>query len=176
MKRIDIPYDTLSMNVFKTWETQWLLLCAGEHPESFNIMTVAWGGFGVLWARPVAFIFVRPERYTYKFIESHDSFTLSAFPEEHKDKLSFCGKRTGRDTDKVKECGFSPIPSRKVKAPGFDEAELIVECRKVYFSDLVPKNFLAEYIPANYPTRNYHRIYIGEVLAISGSPRFSVPQ
>ena len=100
MKRIDIPYDTLTMNVFKTWETQWLLLSAGEYPDRFNIMTVAWGGLGVLWARPVAIIFVRPERYTYTFIESHDSFTLCAFPEEHKDKLSFCGKRTGREDRK----------------------------------------------------------------------------
>jgi flavin reductase (DIM6/NTAB) family NADH-FMN oxidoreductase RutF len=172
MKRIDIPYDELSLEVFRTWETQWLLLCAGEYPDNFNIMTVAWGAFGVLWARPVAMIVVRPERHTYGFLETHDSFTLCAFPEEHKDKLSFCGKKSGRSVDKVKECGFTPIASRKTKAPGFAEAELIVECGKIYFSDLVPGNFLAEFIAPNYPTKNYHRIYIGEVLAVSGSPKY----
>lgn len=176
MKRIDIPYDNLHLPVFRAWETEWLLLSVGEYPDNFNIMTVAWGGFGVLWARPVALIVVRPERYTYGFLESHDTFTLCAFPEEHKEKLSFCGRRSGRNVDKVKECGFTPIASRKAKAPGFAEAELIVECRKIYFSDLSPQNFLAEYIAPNYPTKNYHRVFIGEVLAISGTPKYLVPK
>ncbi len=172
MKRIDIPYDTLSLPVFKAWETDWMLLCAGEYPDHFNVMTVAWGGFGVMWARPVAVIVVRPERHTYSFLQTAESFTLCAFPEEHKEKLSFCGRRSGRDLDKVKKCGFTPIPSRKAKAPGFDEAELIVECRKIYFSDLAPSNFLAEYIAPNYPTRNYHRMFVGEVMAISGTRKY----
>ena len=172
MQRVDIPFDRLILPVVRSWETQWFVLAAGEFPASWNCMTVAWGGFGVMWSRPIAMIVVRPTRYTYTFMERQDAFTLSAFPEEHHEKLDYLGRRSGRDGDKVAKAGLTPIPSRKISAPGFDEAGLILECRKVYFHDFDPAHFLAEYIAPNYTARDYHRLYLGEVLAISGSPKY----
>jgi len=170
MKRIDIPYDKLILPVCRTWEQDWLLLTAGDLPAgAFNPMTVAWGGFGVMWSRPLAMVVVRPTRHTYRFMEQYDTFTLCAFHEEHRDKLEYCGNHSGRNGDKVKACGLTPIPSRSIKAPGYAEADLIVECRKVYFDDLEPSRFLASTIAPNYPAKDYHRIYFGEIVAVSGT-------
>ena len=175
MQRIDIPSDRLVLPVARAWETQWFLLAAGEFPENWNCMTVAWGSFGIMWSRPIAMVVVRPTRHTFSFMEKHGSFTLSAFPEEHHEKLDYLGRRSGRDEDKVKKMGLTPIASRTVPAPGFDEAGLIVECRKVYFHDFDPAHFLADYIAPNYPGRDFHRMYLGEILAISGSQKFCAP-
>jgi flavin reductase (DIM6/NTAB) family NADH-FMN oxidoreductase RutF len=172
MLRVDVPFDRLVLPVVRSRETPGFGLAAGGFPEDWNCMTVAWGGLGVMWSRPIAMVVVRPTRHTYSFMEKQTAFTLSAFPEEHHEMLDYLGRRSGRDGDKVAKTGLTPIASRKVSAPGFDEAGLIMECRKVYFHDFDPAHFLAEYIAPNYPSRDYHRMYFGEILAVSGSSKY----
>ncbi len=135
-------------------------------------MTVGWGAFGVMWARPMAMIVVRPIRYTHGFTERHDTFTLSAFPESLRPALEYCGSHSGRDGDKAKACGITPVPARAVKAPAFAEAELVVECRKTYVDRIEPGHFLADWIEANYPKKDYHTMYFGEIVAISGTTKY----
>ena len=69
-------------------------------------------------------------------------------------------------------CGLTPIESSKVEAPGFDQAELIIECRKVYYDDLEPAHFLDASILDNYPKKDFHRMYFGEILAIRGTDKY----
>jgi flavin reductase (DIM6/NTAB) family NADH-FMN oxidoreductase RutF len=140
---------------------EWMLITAGT-PEHFNTMTASWGCMGELWFRPVCFCFVRPHRYTYEFMEKSDVFTLSFFDEKYKPQLNFCGSRSGRETDKVGECGFTPRQASNGSV-FFDEAQLVLECRKLYFQDLDPANFCDEAIMKNYPQRDFHRMYIGEI-------------
>ena len=135
-------------------------------------MTVGWGSMGSIWNRPVVQVLVRSSRHTFQFMERYDTFTLCAFSEEYRDALSLLGKKSGRDGDKISESGLTPIPSSVVAAPGFDEAELVIECRKIYFTDLNPSNFLDPAIVDHYPEGNYHRVYFGEILAIAGVKRF----
>jgi flavin reductase (DIM6/NTAB) family NADH-FMN oxidoreductase RutF len=131
-------------------------------------MTVGWGGLGAMWSKAFALVVVRPTRYTIEFMERSSGFTLGAFPEEHRKKLSYCGSHSGRDGDKAKAAGFTPIASRFVSAPSFDEAELILECRKTYFSDLDPSHFLDPETETHYPAKDYHRVYFGEIVAAAG--------
>lgn len=152
-----------------------MLLAAGDG-RSYNVMTVAWGSLGVMWDKPFAMVVVRPTRHTRGFIDAGDSFTLSAFSEEHREKLSYCGSHSGRDGDKVKASGLSPVASRKVSVPSFEEAELVIECRKIYFDDFAPQNFLADYIHEKYPQRDYHRMYFGEIVSIEGTSKYRLPQ
>jgi flavin reductase (DIM6/NTAB) family NADH-FMN oxidoreductase RutF len=174
MKRQTIPFDRLSFPLIQRLNNRWMLLAAGDNtPGGFNVMTVSWGGLGVIWNKPLAIVLVRPSRFTYTFIEKCETFTLSVFPGEFKDQLTLCGTRSGRAMDKVKACGFTPIPSASVTAPSFDEAELILECRKTYFTDLDPSHFIAPYIEANYGGRDYHRMYFGEILSVQGSVDYS---
>jgi flavin reductase (DIM6/NTAB) family NADH-FMN oxidoreductase RutF len=171
MKRIDIEPRNLLLQPVDLWRGQWLLLAAGDFTRNdYNCMTVAWGGLGCMWDKPFALIVVRPTRHTWGFLERHAAFTLSAFGAEHRAALSYCGSHSGRDGDKPKACGLTPIASRAVACPGFEEATLILECRKIYFDDLDPSRFLDPSIDAAYPQKDYHRMYFGEILAASGLP------
>lgn len=170
MTRKPIPYDQLLVRSHHLWAKQWLLLTAGEFPEGrYNTMTVGWGSLGRMWGRPYAQVVVRPSRYTYGFMERYDSFTLCTFSEDYRRALNLLGTKSGRDGDKITEAGLTPIPSTRVAAPGFAEAELILECRKMYWDDMNPAHFLDPGIEANYPRKDYHRIYYGEILAIYGT-------
>jgi flavin reductase (DIM6/NTAB) family NADH-FMN oxidoreductase RutF len=140
---------------------EWMLITAGT-PAHFNTMTASWGGLGELWFKPVCFCFVRPQRYTYEFMEKGDAFTLSFFDEKYKPQLNFCGSRTGRETDKVYECGFT-VREAANGSVFFDEARLVLECRKIYFQDLDPAKFMDESIMKNYPQKDFHRMYISEI-------------
>lgn len=60
----------------------------------------------------------------------------------------------------------------RVAAPAFAEAELVVECRKIYWQDMQPENFLDPAIEGLYSGRDYHRIYFGEIVAVAGTEKF----
>jgi flavin reductase (DIM6/NTAB) family NADH-FMN oxidoreductase RutF len=173
MKLIDIPIDRFSFAPVKTLDKGWLLLAAGDFSaRDMNCMTVSWGAFGVIWGRPMAMVVVRPSRHTHGFMERYDTFTLSAFPEKLRPALDYCGSHSGRDGDKMKAAGITPAAARVVKAPGFAEAELVVECRKTYADAIEPGHFLAPWIGGNYPAADYHTMYFGEILAVSGVAKY----
>jgi flavin reductase (DIM6/NTAB) family NADH-FMN oxidoreductase RutF len=173
VNRSDIPVQAFQVPAAELWDHQRLLLAAGDFSgKDYNCMTVGWGGFGVMWNRPLAMVVVRPTRYTWHFMERSDSFSLSAFPGEFETHLSYCGNNSGRDGDKAAAVGLTPIACRLIKSPGFAEAELIVECRKSYWSDFEPAHFVDSGTESHYPKKDYHRMYFGEIVAISGTPRW----
>jgi flavin reductase (DIM6/NTAB) family NADH-FMN oxidoreductase RutF len=172
MRREAIPLTQLILPAFGAWEPGWLLLTAGENKTGgYNSMTVSWGAFGVIWHRPMAMVVVRPQRYTYEFIERCDTFSLCAFDESHRPALEMLGTLSGRDTNKMIDCGLTPVALGRISCPGFDEAKLILECRKMYFGDLDPAHFLAPFIAEHYQG-DYHRMYFGEVLAATGTTEY----
>ena len=154
------PRD-LTDNAFRLIDRDWMLITAGTL-DAWNTMTASWGGLGILWHKPVAFIFVRPTRHTWRFLERHDRFTLSFFTEEHRPALELCGTKSGRDTDKAAATGLRPVAGES-GAVYFDQARLVLDCRKLYFQDLDPAHFLDPGIIANYPKSDFHRMYVGEV-------------
>lgn len=149
-------------NTFKLIGGDWMLITAGNI-KSFNTMTASWGAFGELWNKKICICFIRPVRHTYSFIEKVDYYTLSFFGEEHRDVLRFCGSKSGRDVDKVANTGITPVESES-GAIYFSEARLVMECKKIYTHDLSPDNFLDPKIHDEYPDRDYHRMYVGEVI------------
>ena len=152
--------ELLADNPFKLIGTDWMLITAGT-PGSFNTMTASWGGLGILWEKKVAYCFIRPTRYTYEFAERSRNFTLSFFEERFRKALSFCGSHSGRDTDKIKGAGLTPVMNDGFVY--FDEARLVLACRKLYYQDIGPERFLAPEIENMYPQKDYHRMYIGEI-------------
>ena len=153
----------LDDNIFKLIADDWALITAGTI-ESFNTMTISWGTAGELWNRKVFFAFVRPTRYTYQFTEREDLYTVSFFEEKFRPALKLCGTKSGRDGDKVTEAGLSPIATDHGSVC-FDQARLVLECRKIYYDDLKPTQFVDPKIEQEYPKKDYHRIYVGEILA-----------
>ncbi|MCC8123172.1 MAG: flavin reductase [Oscillospiraceae bacterium] len=160
LSKIDVK--SLHENVFTLIGERWMLVAAGEK-ETCNMMTASWGGLGVLWGTNVATVYIRPTRYTYELIEKGDYFTISFFGAQYKEQLALCGKKSGRDTDKVKECGFT-VEASAYGAPYFAEAELVLVCKKRYAQDFDPSLFLLEDMEQWYPNKDYHRMYIGEIV------------
>jgi len=143
---------------------QWMLVGAGT-PESHNAMTASWGGLGVLWERNVATIYIRPSRYTLEFVEKHELFTLSFFSQEHRGALGVFGSESGRHVDKTQKTGFTALSTDEGSVT-FEQAELVIQCRKLYHQDLDPAGFLDPSIEALYPLKDYHRVFVGEIQAI----------
>jgi flavin reductase (DIM6/NTAB) family NADH-FMN oxidoreductase RutF len=173
MTRREIPFEQFRVRSYNLWDKQWMLLMCGDYATGhFNTMTVGWGSLGTMWGRPFVQVVVRPSRYTHEFMEQYDTFTLSAFPKEYRDAMLLLGTRSGRGGDKIAESGLTPIASAHVAAPGFAEAELILECRKIYWADMDAAHFLDPSIEGNYPHGDYHRIYFGQIVAIYGSSAY----
>ena len=156
------PYQ-IKDNVFKLIEQDWMLVTAGK-PESFNTMTASWGGFGSLWSRLVCFAFIRPQRYTHRFMENADFFTLSFFEEQYRDVLTLCGTKSGRNVDKVAKTGLTPVFNDH-NAVYFLEARIVLLCRKIYAQDIAGAHFIDISVEQEiYPAKDYHRMYVGEIV------------
>ena len=160
----EIKPSLIKDNTFKLIGEDWMLITAGKI-DKFNMMTASWGGFGILWSKEVCFCFIRPTRYTYTFIEKESYFTICFFDEKYRDALNFCGTKSGRDVDKMSGAGLTPVKSSSGSVY-FDEARMVIECKKIYFQDIEPKNFLDAKIENNYPKKDYHRMYIGEIMSV----------
>jgi len=161
---VHISSDEFNENAFRLIGKDWMLLCAGTI-ESYNMMTASWGGMGIIWNKPVVFTFVRHQRFTFEFIENNSFFTLSFLDASHRSVLNEMGTLSGRNINKMKTKGLTPAVLEN-SSIAFSEARYILECRKLYFNDLIPENFLDPAIIKNYPLKDYHRMYFGEVLTI----------
>lgn len=144
--------------------SEWMALAAG-HEGDMNAMTIGWGTWGVLWGRPVVTVYVSSSRYTYDFMERNDYFTVTGFPEEYHQALSYIGSHSGRDGDKLAEAGLTP-EFTELGNPIFSEANLAIECKLLYKEVLdveqVPENIKAMYDRGVGP----HSMYIGEIVNV----------
>lgn len=164
-----IEANELPDNVFQLIGQEWMLVTAGNK-ESFNTMTASWGGLTYVWERPASIAYIRDTRYTYQFLQKEESFTLSFFTEDYRGALRICGTKSGRDTDKVKEAGLTPIetPSGLMS---FGEARMIIECKKMLVQELDYAN-LTEPYKAKIMEESYnnepskHQLFISEITNI----------
>jgi flavin reductase (DIM6/NTAB) family NADH-FMN oxidoreductase RutF len=155
------------------WSEQWFLLTSGNFATGkYNTMTVSWGSLGYIWQKPFVMVVVRPSRHTYQFMEEFNTFTLCGLAPEFQPAMKILGSKSGRDGDKITASGLTIVPATRVAAPAYAEAELIIECRKMYFQDLDPVHFLDPETHQQYPQPDYHRMYFGEILHISGIEKY----
>ena len=159
-----VDLKTLTPEIFRVFNTQPPLLTAGD-TNSCNTMTIGWCQLGTLWGQPVCTVYVRPERHTYGFMESHGYFTVSVLPASEKKTIGFCGSKSGRDVDKIAECGLT-VAYATGGAPYFEEAEWVLVCKKTYAQDMAV-DFVtdgAHSLPYYGEGQGgWHRMYIGEI-------------
>lgn len=163
------PKD-LEGNVFDMIGDKWMLITAAKD-DKINTMTASWGGMGIMWAKTVVWCVVRPVRHTYEFIEAADYFTLTFFPGEYRKALNILGTKSGRDCDKIKESGLTPAlftldkqdKDNKKEVTYFKEADTVMVCKKLYYQDVDPAHFIVADLDKNYPNKDYHRMYFGEI-------------
>lgn len=175
MERTTIDLNDLKIKPHYLFDRQWALLTSGDFSTgAFNTMTIGWGALGTMWNKPFVFVAVRPTRYTYEFMEEYDTFSVCFFPKERRKALSLIGTRSGRDEPKITTSGLTPQAAEIIPAPIFAEAELVLECQKIYFNDLVPDQFLDQTIEHHYPRKDYHRIYYGEIVRAEAITKYVV--
>ena len=149
------PYEL--ENACKLIGKDWMLVCAGD-----NAMTASWGGMGILWNKPVSFVFIRPQRYTYQMTEANDRLTLALFDESYRDALRYFGTKSGRDGDKFTATGLTRAYTESgTLYPA--EARLVLTCRKLYTDMLRKEAFLDPALLGNYPADDFHRMYVCEI-------------
>ncbi len=152
-------------NAFRLIGKDWMLITAKGQDEggkeTVNTMTASWGGMGVLWNKPVAFCFIRPQRYTHTLTEQSDRFSLSFFSEEYRSALRLCGTKSGREIDKFAATGLTPTTIEST--PCIKQARIVLLCRKLYADTLKAESFLDPALLQNYKDGDFHTVYVAEI-------------
>ena len=160
-----IDPKALAVNPFSSIGDEWLLLSAGD-ASGCNTMTASWGGVGIMWGKNIATAYIRPQRYTKKFMDETGMYTLSFLSEDYRKALSVCGSVSGKDVeDKWKEAGLHPYAVDGTTA--VEEADLIFVCKTQYTQDMKPECFdVKENDEKWYPDKEYHTMYMGEIVKV----------
>lgn len=151
-------------NIIKMLANDWMLITAGNDTE-FNMMTASWGGLGYLYNKPVAFCFINPSRHTYQLMEKGDTYTLTFYTETYRDALNYCGSNSGKDLDKVKATGLTPVTTPS-GSKAFSEAWMIIECRKLVAQSITPEAIFNSQLKEEWSGKPLHKMYIGEILNV----------
>lgn len=156
-----ITPEQLQRSVFTMIGKDWLLITA-KKGNQVNTMTASWGGMGILWNKQVAFLFIRPQRYTKEFVDASDTLSLSFYDESYRKQLSYLGTVSGRDEDKIKKANLHITFDEDT--PYFEEANTILIGRKLFTQQLDKESFLNhELRDSNYPNDDYHWVYVVEI-------------
>ena len=166
MREVNIA--ELNFNPVTMISDEWMLITAGTE-GSYNTMTASWGHIGSIWGHgkkaATSCVYVRPQRYTKKFVDREPLYTLCFFPPEYKKALGYLGSHSGRDEDKVAKMGLTPVFADGTTY--FAEAKLVLVCRKLYRAPIREEGFLdRELMEAVYPGRDFHDMYIGEIVKV----------
>ena len=155
----EVNIKEINENFIKIVSDEWMLVTAGNK-NKFNTMTASWGGFGEMWNKDVAITVIRPQRYTNEFVEKEEYFTLS-FYGDNKDIHKVCGNKSGREVDKIKETGLTPVFDEN--SVYFEEARLVVICKKIYCQKIEPECMIDKSNDKWYEN-DYHYTYVGEIV------------
>jgi flavin reductase (DIM6/NTAB) family NADH-FMN oxidoreductase RutF len=155
----DFTHDSFGL------KNKWMLITAVRPDGQVNTMTASWGGFGVMWNKEVAFVVIRPQRYTREFVENADSFSLTFFDDSYKKALSHLGSVSGRDENKIEKTGLTIAYNKDI--PYFNEAETVLFVKKLFVQRIEENAFLDKSIIDKwYPEKDFHYLYIAEVTHI----------
>jgi len=159
-----IAIEDLQFNPFTLINKEWMLITAGNQ-AAHNTMTASWGGLGEVWGHYVSTVYIRPQRHTFGFVDKGGYYSLCFFDEQHRGALNFCGSKSGRDCDKPKECGLSP--NFNAAAPYYEEAKMVLVCRKLYHDVMREESFLDHsLVDTCYPGKDFHHVFVGEITEV----------
>ena len=160
-------------DVFNIFDKRWALVTASDGART-NSMTVSWGTMGTIWGKatkglPIVTVFINPKRFTFGILEQADLFTVSFYGDEHRHALSLLGSRSGRDGDKLRGTGLTPVQDGQFHT--YKEAELTFECRKI-FSQPLERSRIPEELASQFyaPGDKAHCMFIGQVEKILEGP------
>ncbi|HIT91093.1 MAG TPA: flavin reductase family protein [Candidatus Merdenecus merdavium] len=157
----EIKPQNMKNNAFEMISKDWMLITA-KSGDSCNTMTASWGALGFMWGKNVAFIGIRPQRYTKEFVDASTTLSLSFFGSEYKEDLNYLGTVSGRDEDKIGKCHLTL--NNHGDAPYFEEAHTVLICKKLFRQPLNPDSFIeTDLLDRWYPNKDYHDLYVIEI-------------
>lgn len=160
----EISPKEIERNTFNLIGNDWMLITA-ENDKKVNTMTASWGGLGVFCNKDVAFTFIRPQRYTKEFVDNSDTFSISVFPDKYRNELSYLGKVSGRDENKIEKANLTV--KHKNGTPYFEEANLVLICNKMCATDLSADSFIQkELCDKFFASDDFHTLYISEIIKV----------
>ncbi len=171
MPKLEVAWDS-HLNETTDRLPDGLLLASLDRQGKPNAMAIGWGTIGIVWGRPMFVAWVRHSRYTFECIEATGDFTVNVPSSGMAEAVELCGTVSGRDHDKLAECGFTVVESGMVKSPHIAECGLVYECRVVQHTDVIPENFDPAIIAQFYVDGDFHRIYFGEILRVVADEDF----
>lgn len=151
-------------NFFTEIDKTWGLITAGNKEVGYNGMTVSWGGIGEIWGKFVAFIFVRESRYTHEILDKSNNISISFLPNSLKSAHGVFGKLSGRDLDKFKETGLTPIYDDTLDTYYVKEADTVFLMKAIYNQNIPYDNLPEDVKKRFYPTKDIHTMYVCEIL------------
>ena len=154
----EISAKEIDGNLIKAIADEWMLIAAGNE-SGYNMMTASWGFVGEMWGSDCAVAMIRPQRYTWEFVDKNDYFTLS-FYGDRKDIHKVCGSKSGRDVNKTELTGLSPVFSDETVY--FDEARLVLVCKKQYVGQLNADSF-TDKEPLRWYNDDLHYMVVGKI-------------
>jgi flavin reductase (DIM6/NTAB) family NADH-FMN oxidoreductase RutF len=160
----EIAPKSLNKNTFSLIGDEWMLITA-SNGEKVNTMTASWGGLGVFCNKEVAFTFIRPQRYTKEFVDCADTFSLSVLGEKYRDALTYLGRVSGKDEDKIAKSGLTV--SFDGDTPYFEDSEVVIICKKMCEVELEESSFSgSEYCDKFFPSKDFHTLYVSEIIKV----------
>ncbi len=154
------PEAAEQCNVFEKIGKEWMLITA-ESGGVANTMTASWGTLGVLWGKPVAICYIRPQRFTYPIVDNANRLSLCFLSEEHREALRLCGTLSGRDVNKFEAASLELAHFGDV--PYVAESDTVLICKKLYADMIKEEAFCSADPLVHYPTKDFHKFFICEI-------------
>ena len=156
--------EDFDQSVFRLIGKEWMLVTAKNQEGKVNTMTASWGGLGVMWGKNVAVTVLRPQRYTKEFIDQSESFTLSFYDDTFKKDLSYLGRVCIFQAQCYSEISCLTNPTDANGIPFFEEAKIVLICKKLYSQPMDPEGFVDKSLDEQwYPEKDYHVLYAAEI-------------
>ncbi|MBQ7045430.1 MAG: flavin reductase [Clostridia bacterium] len=159
----EISAKDIKDNLIKAIADEWMLISAGDE-SAHNMMTASWGFVGEMWGKDCVTVAIRPQRYTLEFVDKSDYFALSFYGDD-KAIHKVCGSESGKNVDKTAKTGLTPVFNDGTVY--FNEARMVIICKKLYSDFLRPENFMScDEKQKWYPNADFHKMITAEIVKV----------
>lgn len=159
----ELDFWTCTAEILTRLRNEGVLCTVVDNAGQRNLLTLGWGQLGPAYhGHPVFIIAVTPLRYSWRFLEEVPEFVIAVPDDSLRPAVELCGTRSGRDLDKFRAAGLTPVPSVHVRAPSILECPINVECR--VYTRVAPPHLLLTPEHRQRPLDQQHTIYFAEVL------------
>ena len=168
--KIEVPYDALMRETMTAMTDIGILLVTQGKSAKPNAMTIGWAMIGSGWSQPIFAVLVRPSRYSHGLLRENGDFTVNVMPTSMAQAVNHCGAASGRDSDKFRDTGMTPMSALQAKTPIIAESLIAYECRTVMSNEVLPETLNTLIRETAYSNGDFHTIFYGRILTVRADP------